>query len=153
MGQLTDVQIRNWIKAGEAIAKADGDGLTFTLSAKGTAAWVLRYRVPSAKSQKEMTLGRYPDISLGKARELATEARAKIQQGADVAREKQATKRESASAWTVRQLADDYMQKSEAHLAQGTIDQRRQQLRAHVFPIIGSLAAKDVTPADIVTIT
>ena len=153
MGQLTDVQIRNWIKAGSAIAKADGDGLTFTLSAKGTAAWVLRYRVPGAKSQKEMTLGRYPDITLGKARELATEARAKVQQGADVAREKQATKRESASAWTVRQLADDYMQKSEAHLAQGTIDQRRQQLGAHVFPIIGSLAAKDVTPADVVTIT
>lgn len=153
MGQLTDVQIRNWIKAGKAIAKADGDGLTFTLSAKGTAAWVLRYRVPGAKSQKEMTLGRYPDITLGKARELATEARAKIQQGADVAREKQATKRESASAWTVRQLADDYMQKSEAHLAQGTIDQRRQQLGAHVFPIIGGLAAKDVTPADVVTIT
>lgn len=81
MGQLTDVQIRNWIKAGVAVAKSDGDGLTFTLSAKGTAAWVLRYRASGAKSQKEVTLGRYPDISLGKARELATEARAKVQQG------------------------------------------------------------------------
>lgn len=153
MGQLTDVQIRNWVKAGAALAKSDGDGLTFTLSAKGTAAWVLRYRVPGAKSQREVTLGRYPDISLGKARELATEARAKVQQGADVAREKQATKRESAAAWTVRQLADDYLKKSEEHLAAGTIDQRRQQLGAHVYPIIGSLAAKDVTPTDVVTIT
>ena len=61
MGQLTDIQIRNWLKAGAAVSKSDGDGLTFTLSAKGTAAWVLRYRVPGAKSQKEMTLGRYPD--------------------------------------------------------------------------------------------
>jgi len=153
MGQLTDVQIRNWIKAGAAVAKSDGDGLTFTLSAKGTAAWVLRYRVPGAKSQREMTLGRYPDISLGRARELATEARAKVQQGADVARDKQSAKRDSAAAWTVRQLAEDYLKKSEKHLAVGTIDQRRQQLGAHVYPVIGGVAAKDVTPADVVTIT
>ncbi|WP_366020345.1 hypothetical protein [Nitrosomonas sp.] len=38
------MQIRNWTKAGSLIAKADGDGLTFTLSAKGTASWILRYR-------------------------------------------------------------------------------------------------------------
>lgn len=76
-----------------------------------------------------------------------------MQQGADVAREKQTAKRDSAAAWTVRQLAADYLQKSEEHLAAGTIDQRRQQLTAHVYPVIGSAAAKDVTPADIVTIT
>ena len=84
---------------------------------------------------------------------MATEARAKVQQGADVAREKQTAKRENAAAWTVRQLADDYLKKSEEHLAAGTIEQRRQQLGAHVYPVIGGMAAKDVTPADVVTIT
>ena len=68
MGKLTDVQIRNWIKAGNPTAKAHGDGLTFTLSAKGTAAWVLRYRFGG--KARELTLGRYPDITLAKAREL-----------------------------------------------------------------------------------
>lgn len=34
MAKLTDIQIRNWTKAGNPIAKADGAGLT--LSAKGT---------------------------------------------------------------------------------------------------------------------
>ncbi|MDA0784944.1 MAG: Arm DNA-binding domain-containing protein, partial [Proteobacteria bacterium] len=87
MGTLTDVRIRSWIKAGTPVARADGGGLTFTLSAKGTAAWVLRYRFDG--KPRELTIGRYPDITLAKARELATEARAKIQQGADVARDKQ----------------------------------------------------------------
>ncbi|HRL22919.1 MAG TPA: hypothetical protein PLG97_12985 [Alcaligenes sp.] len=32
------------MKARSATAKADRDGLTFTLSAKDTAVWVLRYR-------------------------------------------------------------------------------------------------------------
>ncbi|BBL76801.1 Arm DNA-binding domain-containing protein [Methylomagnum ishizawai] len=62
MGKLTDVQIRNWVKAGKSIARADGGGLTFTLSAKGTAAWVLRYRFGGGV--RELTLGRYPDIPL-----------------------------------------------------------------------------------------
>ena len=56
MGKLTDVELRNWTKAGQPVAKTDGEGLTFTLSAKGTAAWTLRYSF--AGKQKELTLGR-----------------------------------------------------------------------------------------------
>jgi hypothetical protein len=37
MGTIRDVQIRNWINADKPLAKTDGDGLTFTLSAGGTA--------------------------------------------------------------------------------------------------------------------
>lgn len=152
MGKLTDVHIRNWIKAGQPVAKSDGDGLTFTLSAKGTAAWVLRYRVPGAKFQKEITLGRYPDISLTKARELAAEKRFEIQQGKDVAAEKQRAKQEDAGAWTFTRLAEDYLTKSADELAGSTIKGRRQQLRDYVFPKIGSRKAAEVSPADIVAI-
>jgi len=42
MSKLTDIKIRNWLKAGNPVARADGGGLTFTLSAKQTASWVLR---------------------------------------------------------------------------------------------------------------
>lgn len=152
MGKLTDIQIRNWVKAGEPISKTDGDGLTFTLSTKGTAAWVLRYRVAGATSQKEMTLGRYPDISLGEARKLATTARAQVQQGVDVARQKQVTIKSAERAWTVRRLADDYLGKSVGRLADSTIKGREQQLRDYVFPSIGHIPAKEVSPADIVDI-
>jgi hypothetical protein len=41
-GHLTALQLRHWIKAGQPLAKADGDGLTFTLSAAGVAGWILR---------------------------------------------------------------------------------------------------------------
>ena len=79
MAKLTDIQIKSLIRAGTSIAKSDGNGLTFTLSKNGTPAWVLRYR--HGGRQKELTIGRYPDITLAKARELAAEARANIQQG------------------------------------------------------------------------
>lgn len=150
MGKLTDVQIRAWVKAGAPVAKTDGDGLTFTLSARGAAAWVLRYRFGG--KQRELSMGRYPDISLAKARELATESRAKIQQGEDVAREKQIANIERAAAQTLRELAADYMDKAFTRLAANTIKQRRHHIVDVILPKLGGLAARDVTTADIVSL-
>lgn len=150
MGKLKDVEIRNWIKAGEPVAKSDGDGLTFTLSAKGTAAWVLRYRFGG--KGRELTLGRYPDITLAKARELAAEARVQIQQGRDVAREKQKATIERAAAKTLRELAADYMGKAFPHLAANTIKQRRQHIEGVILPKLGSLPAREVMTADVVAL-
>lgn len=150
MSKLTDVQIRHWIKAGAPVAKSDGDGLTFTLSAKGTAAWTLRYYI-SAK-RKELTLGRYPDITLSDARKLATSKRAAVQQGTDVAREKQRTMNDAARAWTFKRLADDYLTRSASNLSPLTISGRRQQLRDYVLGRMCHQPAKEVTPADIVDI-
>jgi hypothetical protein len=140
MGKLTDLQIRKWIKAGEPVAKADGGGLTFTLSAKGTAAWVLRYRFGG--KGRELTLGRYPDLTLAKARELAAVERVEIQQGRDVAREKQKATIERAAAKTLRELAADYMDKAFPHLAANTIKQRRHHIEGVILPKLGSLPAR-----------
>jgi hypothetical protein len=54
MAKLTEVEVRKCISAESATAKEDGDGLASTLTAKGMAAWVLRYRF-GGKAQ-ELTL-------------------------------------------------------------------------------------------------
>ena len=134
MGTLTDAQIKHWIKAGDPVAKADGGGLTFTLSKGGTAACgstVLPAR------RRATTLGRYPDIPLSKARKVATDERARIQRGTDVAREKQQIKRTAAAARSLKQLATDYMEKTFPRLAENTCtpaspihpEHRRQEIR------------------------
>lgn len=149
-GMLTDIQIRNWIKAGPVGAKTDGDGLALTLSKAGTSAWILRYSI--AGKRKELTLGRYPDISLTKAREIAAAKRAEVQQGIDVAAEKRKAEHAAANAWTFRTLAEDYFEKVADRLAENTIYGRKQQLRDYVYPKIGGIAAADVSPAEIVAI-
>ena len=150
MGKLTDTQLRNWVKAGNPTAKADGHGLTFTLSAKGTAAWVLRYRFGG--KGRELTIGRYPDISLAKARELAAEARVHIQQGPDVAREKQKAAIERAAAKSLRELAADYMSKAFPHLAANTVKYRRHHIEDVILPRLGNLPAREVSTADVVAL-
>jgi hypothetical protein len=117
-GHLTDLQLRHWIKAGKPLAKADGDGLTFTLSAADMAGWILRYR--HGGRRRELTIGRYPDIGLAEARGIATLKRAEVQQGRNPAAEKQKAKATAARDWTVRDLAKDYRAKKLVSLAHST---------------------------------
>ncbi len=152
--KLTDVEIRARAAAGKPVMIADGaeaggvGGLTFTLSASGTAAWRLRYR--HAGRPRVLTLGRYPDLSLADARERARRERAKIQDGIDVAAERQAKLQEAKTAKTVRELALDYMAKRFPHLSESTVKQRRHHIEDVILPKIGGRAIKDVTPQDIV---
>ena len=150
MAKLTDVQIRNWVRSGSRRARSDGGGLTFTLSSKGTAAWVLRYRYGG--KPRELTLGRYPDIGLAPARELATAARVQVQQGKDVARDKQTNNAERAAARTFRELAASYMAVAFPGMAKSTVHHRRRHIEKDLLPRLGPLAARDVTTADVVTV-
>jgi len=74
------------------------------LSAGGTVSWVLRYRL--AGKQRELTLGRYPDVTLAAARKLAAEKRVEVQQGVDVGRRKQLAKLEAGREWTFKRLGN-----------------------------------------------
>lgn len=146
--KLTDVQIRKWIKAGQPVAVSDGGGLTFTLSAGGTAAWVLRYR--HSGRARELTLGRYPDKSLAKAREDARKARDNIQNGVDVSRQKQIEKIRRAGQLSFRELANDYMDKVFPTLAASTVKHRKQHFKKWIFPKIGHVPACEVMTTDVV---
>lgn len=145
MGKLTDVQLRNWIKAGAPLAKSDGDGLTFTLSAKGSAAWVLRYR--HGGKAKEISLGRYPDMSLTAARKEAAEKRVAVSKGEDVAAEKRLAKIEAKNARTISQLADEYL----ADLVKrGKSDESiKWHVSAYIKPKFGSRNVEDIKPKEV----
>jgi len=151
MAKLTDIQLREWLKAGLPISgKSDGEGLTFTLSKNGTAAWVLRYRY--AGRQKEITLGNYPALSLKDARIKAVETRAKVAEGLDVATEKQRQRNELIASGLVHDLAADYLDKVLPGLAPNTQKETRRYLDKDILPRIGGRLAKEVTGADIVTL-
>lgn len=148
---LDDVQIRRWVAKGAAIARSDGDGLTFTLSSAGTATWVLRYRVSGVR-RKEITLGNYPDLTLAAARKLARERRVDVDQGKDPAADKKVLKMRTQMAWTVRELISDYKEKklTTPPLAEGTVYYRKWDLDKIIGPKLGSMEVRHVTPADIV---
>lgn len=149
MNKLSDVQLREWVRAGKPIqGKSDGEGLTFTLSKGGAASWTLRYRFGGRL--RELTLGRYPLVSLKEARKRATKERTRISDGVDVAAEKRRSKITQASAKTFKELAEDYMVRVAPELAATTSKETRRFLNKDILPRIGHLKVKEVSPTEVV---
>lgn len=148
---LSTIQLNHWMKQALPVAKADGDGLTFTLSAAGTATWTLRYR--SNGKRRELTLGNYPDISLSDARKQAGKHRAAVDSGADPAKEKATRKREQATPeWTIAALAADYRAKrlTPGAFSAGNLYYRNADLRRVIVPKLGNRPVESITGRDIV---
>ena len=104
---VTDRNLRTWLGAG-AMTRGIGKGQLAFLTTESSAthrqaSWVLRYRF--AGTQRALVLGRYPDISLKDARELARAKRAQIQQGVDIAVQKQVEKLAALEAHNVTELS------------------------------------------------
>ncbi len=149
MGNLSDIRLREWIKAGTPIAGiSDGGGLTFTLSKAGKASWVLRYRFGG--KGREMTIGNYPDISLKDARIEATKLRAEIDKGANVAAEKRKAKLNNQNARSFKELAEHYLEKSSAKIKESTRNETARYLDKDINSRIGRLAAADITATDVI---
>lgn len=111
MNNLTDLKLKNLIKKGEAIAISDGGGLTFTLSKEGAkrgqGSWILRYTFNGKK--KELTLAKYPAISLKDARLMAETERTRIAKGIDVAQVKQENKREESKVYNFEVVTQTWL--------------------------------------------
>lgn len=148
---LSDIQLKNWVSKGEALAKSDGAGLTFTLSKAGTATWVLRYRQAGGR-RKEVTIGNYPDVGLSAAREKARALRASIDAGTDPAMEKRLEKVRQFEAWTVRQLLNDFRERCllEPTYSRRTILYRNYDYDGVILPKLGTRPVKEVSPIEIV---
>jgi integrase len=149
MGKLRELEVSAWFKTGKRIAgRSDGNGLTFTLSPKGSASWVLRYRF--AGRMRELTLGRYPERNLEAARKLALKERARIADGVDPLALRRKEKLALSRAKSFQELAADYMLRAAPDLAQTSQDEARRYLKKDLLPHLGSLRIEEVTGAEIV---
>jgi integrase len=145
--KLTTVQLQHWMRSKKPVAKADGGGLTFTLSKAGTASWVLRYRFGGRP--RELTLGNYPALSISAARQLARKHRVAIQSGGDPAADNRKQKSIARKDWTVRRLIEDYRAKVLPGLGSSTQRSYGRNLK-RIESRLGALTVRAVEPTDII---
>lgn len=160
MAGITDKEVRSLIakakSEGRTATQADGTipGLTITVSKTGLAAWVLRYYAQGKR--KETTIGQYPTWGISDARDKAKRLRQAVDDGVDVAMEKQKRKQEALSAVTVDKLAEEYFAKVEKGMTlktgmrPHTFKQRKSIHERYVSPLIGRFEASSITPAQVV---
>ena len=155
MGKLTDIRIRNWIKAGERFEqRSDGGGLYLRFRAVDkTPSWQFRYRF--AGKQRVMLIGGYDVMSLSDARKEAKRLAAQVALGVDVAGDKQSRKAEAVAkieadkqAVTVADLADEYFKRMIADRWKHP-QIVRSRIEKDIKPAIGKMKVDAVKPADI----
>ena len=134
---------------------SDGQGLNLQIMPSGSKSWTLRYML-NGKS-RSMGLGAYGEgnngVSLGKARELAAEARALVKRGIDpinekansIKAEKAAAELSLAQARTFKDVSIEYIR---THQAEWKNSKHRAQwlstLETYAFPLIGDTPVSDV---------
>jgi hypothetical protein len=78
---LTDLQIKRATQADKPYVLRDGRGLFLVVTQAGGKLWRWKYRFE--RREKLMSYGKYPDVSLSRARERHDEARRLLSEGFD----------------------------------------------------------------------
>lgn len=169
---LTDTQCRNAKPKDKSYKLTDGKGLYLEVKPNGVKAWRYRFELREGEDVKEslFAVGDYvvaprsetPEeaqarraggsFTLAEAREERVKARALVKQGINPAHKRQTDriKREQESAITFEAVAKEWV--SLKDWADTTKARRLDMLDRVVFPKIGALPVKSITPAHILDV-
>jgi integrase len=140
---LNDVAIRALKPKACVYAVADGSGLCIEVAISGSKLWRLRYRF--AGKARNLSFGRYPEVSLKEARQRRDTARALLRDGVDPGAERKRAKlaAELGAANTFGAVAEEYIEQklSKEGRAAVTVDKAK-WLLAQLKPIAGKPIAE-----------
>jgi integrase len=144
---LTDRQVGNAKPRKKPYKLTDGRGLYLQVAPTGARLWRYRYRIGG--KENVFALGAYPDVSLAQAREDLREARKLVKEGTHPAHQRKADKLRKTyeNANTFEAVAREWLESNRKHWTPRTLRQRERLLEKNVFPKIGSLPLRQVTPA------
>ena len=154
---LTDAAIRRAVQSEKQYKMTDGGGLTLVVRVTGKKLWQLRYRFDG--SEKTLSLGEYPAVTLLDARAKSLDARKQLAQGIDPSQAKaqaKAAKQEkkvtAAVAVTFKSIAELWLETRRGNVAPSTITKDSIRLAKHVFPWLGGRDIQTITPMDVLNL-
>ncbi|HEX7326332.1 MAG TPA: integrase arm-type DNA-binding domain-containing protein [Rhodanobacteraceae bacterium] len=134
----------------------DGHGLHL-IARDGHYHWRLKYHRPDGRENR-LALGAYPDVSLAEARTMAETARAKLRQGIDPARERQAAKAtakaasDAVDARMFTAVAERWLALKDPGWSAVTRRKNAYAVRHYLLPDLGTRDAAALRTADVLPV-
>ncbi|GEO15068.1 tyrosine-type recombinase/integrase [Microvirga aerophila] len=128
-------------------------GLYLVIQPSGVRSWAVRYR--AAGKPRKLTLGPYPAVGLGTARERAREALQAVASGRDPSQQKQAARCEADPISPDRDLVSiliaSFLERYvRPRLKPRSAEEVERLFKLHVLPIWGERRVQDITRRDVV---
>ncbi|PHM46778.1 tyrosine-type recombinase/integrase [Xenorhabdus miraniensis] len=122
---------------------SDGAGLMIRITKAGSITWIYKYRLGGRSTEaKLLTLGKYPDLSLAKAREMRTQCRTWLAESKDPQRMIKLDREETLKPVTVQDAIEYWLTEYvDNHIVNA--DRYRERFNKHLFPCIGDMALAD----------
>jgi len=138
---LTNTEVKNAKPKEKMYNLFDGHGLQLRVLPTSTKSWILAYKHPVTLKRLSLTLGKYPEISLADARELARSANSLIAKGIDPKEHKEQAlidKQEEASN-SFEAVAQKWLKVKKSKVSLSHAEKEYRRLEVHVFPSLGKL--------------
>lgn len=144
--RLTDKDIKSAKPKDKEYNLFDGDGLRLRIKPNGSKQWIFNYYKPITGKRANLSLGRYPDLSLANARKNAMAARELLAQGIDPQeeRKRQELVHKEIYEHTFVKVSEDWFNLKKHEVTPDYAVDIWRSLELHVFPQIANTPVKDI---------
>lgn len=125
----------------------DGDGLSLKILPLGSKLWRFSYSRPVSRKRAHLALGKYPSVSLAKARTKAIEARKLLADGIDPKEHRDATLnvKQAELTNTLQAVFEDWFAVKKTSIKELTAKKLKQRLDKYLLTYLGKFPIGEIT--------
>ena len=137
---LTDAKIKKLRPQDKRYRVHDADGLSLSIWPTGRMSWILRYQVNGVR--RDLTLGKYPALSLREARTKVAELRLSLDRGENI-------HVQQAGAVLFSEVADMLLAQKESKAARKTAENARARMQRFILPKLGNRPISEISASEV----
>jgi integrase len=144
---LTATQILNAPAKDKEYNLYDGEGLSLRIKPTGTKFWLFNYLRPITKKRASLSLGKYPDLSLAKARTKVIAARELLADGIDPKEHRDTTlkTKQAELSNTLQAVFEDWFAVKKTSIKELTAKKLKQRLDKYLLTYLGKFPIAEIT--------
>lgn len=128
----------------------DGRGLYLLVTPTGGRWWRFKYRWQG--KERLLSLGTYPEISLGEARDKCEDHRKLVRHHTDPSEARRGEEKPAAARETFQAIGEEWLTTNWDGWVPSHAERQKQRLAVHVFPWLGERPVKEVTAPELLAV-